>query len=288
METFGKTDIWSFLDDSNTLSRTSNEEIRRSPGHTVGSYFDLAKKVAELHFANPSQVLLFRGQSGEHRHESNRTTLKPRIFRPRKGQNTPPPPDSLTRRFDRLRQAEKLLSEQYREDVGRLGNTLIRRHRIVRWSVLQHYEVCRTPLLDVTHSLRIAASFASLENNAHEAFVFILAAPNLSGAITVNIEAGLQMVRLTSVCPPTALRPHFQEGYLFGEYPDMDDFDQKSLYPPEQVDFGLRLAAKFKFDPATFWQSPDFPRVERSALYLSPDQDPIFELTHSIRKKVRH
>lgn len=36
----------------------------------------------------------------------------------------------------------------------------LKRQRILHWSILQHYEVSATPLLDVTHSLPIAASFA--------------------------------------------------------------------------------------------------------------------------------
>jgi hypothetical protein len=126
-----------------------------------------------------------------------------------------------------------------------------------------------------------------LENNLREALVFVLAVPQLSGAITVNVEAGLQMVRLTSVCPPSAMRPHLQEGYLLGEYPDMDDFDQKRLYAAEDIDFGLRLVAKFKFNPDKFWRPPNFPPIKRSALYVSAERDLIFELMDSIRKKVR-
>ena len=63
-----------------------------------------------------------------------------------------------------------------------------------------------------------------------QAFLFVIGVPNLSGAITASAEAGLQIIRLSSVCPPTALRPHIQEGYLLGEYPDMVNYDQKEQY----------------------------------------------------------
>ena len=285
METLGQTEIWSFIEDSKDPRRCSNEEIRMSSGHRVPDYFDLAKKVAALQFLNPSYVLLFRGQCADYK-EAGQTTLKPRIFRPSTGQTTPPTASSLQGRFDRLGRAEKLLAERYGEEVGHLGNRFIRRYRIVRWSVLQHYEVCRTPLLDVTHSLRIAASFACPNVDASEAFVFVLAVPQLSGAVTVNIEAGLQMVRLTSVCPPYALRPHFQEGYLLGEYPDRDSFDKERPYVAEEVDFGLRLIGKLRFNPQRFWDRENFPRVRKSALYVSPDKDRIFQLTETIRQEV--
>jgi hypothetical protein len=116
----------------------------------------------------------------------------------------------LRRRFDLLARAERELVRRY-VDHGFLGRENLMRQQILRWSILQHYEVCRTPLLDVTHSLRIAASFAS-DGAGDEAFIFVLGVPNLSGAVTASAEAGLQIVRLSSVCPPAAVRPHIQEG----------------------------------------------------------------------------
>jgi hypothetical protein len=133
--------------------------------------------------------------------------------------------------------------------------------------------------LDVTHSLRIAASFASANDN-REAFVFVLGVPNLSGAVTASAEACLQIIRLSSVCPPSAVRPHIQEGYLLGEYPEMGGIDQKQHYKHYETDFGRRLVAKFRFEPARFW-SPNFPRVRKGALY--PKRDPLLTLANSIK-----
>jgi hypothetical protein len=70
-----------------------------------------------------------------------------------------------------------------------------------------------------------------------EAFVFVLGVPNLSGAVTASSEANLQIVRLSSACPPEAVRPHLQEGYLLGECPAIADFEQNahySHYPPKR------------------------------------------------------
>ena len=94
-----------------------------------------------------------------------------------------------------------------------LGVDRMKRQQILRWAILQHYEVCPTPLLDVTHSLRIAASFASAHAD-NSAYIFVVGVPNLSGAVTASAEASIQTIRLSSVCPPTAVRAHIQEGYL--------------------------------------------------------------------------
>lgn len=137
----------------------------------------------------------------------------------------------------------------------------------------------------MTHSLRIAASFASL-NAASEAYIFVLGVPNLSGAVTASAESGLQIIRLSSVCPPSAVRPHIQEGYLLGEYPEMAEFEQKANYYHYEIDFGRRLVAKFRFKPSSFWQNPNFPQINREALYPSLKHDPIFQLADRIKKAI--
>lgn len=178
-----------------------------------------------------------------------------------------------------------MLVEEYR-NRGLLGRERLERQRILRWAILQHYEICPTPLLDVTQSLRIAASFASLANPA-EAFLFVLGIPHISGAITASAEAGLQVVRLASVCPPSAVRPHIQEGYLLGEYPDFSSAEQKLHYSHFEMDFARRLIAKFVFEPATFWEkSSNFPQVPRKALYPRNAQDPMCELADSVTSMI--
>jgi hypothetical protein len=241
---------------------------------------DLATKVAELQFLNRDFVLLFRGQSGDFRSTAGNTMLKPTIMRGTEGEY-PPLQDTLRIRYERLRQAEIALVTEYKKRKLP-GLDRLRRQQILRWSILQHYEVCATPLLDVTHSLRIAASFGS-SAEADEAFIFVLGVPHISGAVTASAEAGLQIVRLASVCPPSAVRPHIQEGYLLGEYPDLSGTDQKQLYESYEVDFGRRLIAKFRFDPARFWyKSEAFPKVPERALYPPAREDPLCELASAV------
>jgi hypothetical protein len=258
--------------------------VRKSHGSPVKDFLDLATKVAHLSFSNPNYVLLYRGQRQDFKRTNHKgiaySTLKPTLFR---GASNPSSTE-LRRRFETLKRAEEelllLYERKHFPDVERL-----QRQQILRWAIIQHYEICPTPLLDVTNSLRIAVSFAS-DHATGDAFVLILGVPNLSGAITASAEAGLQIVRLSSVCPPAAVRPHIQEGYLLGEYPEMTGYDQKQFYAHYEIDFGRRLLAKFKFNVRTFWKNSDFPRIERAALY--PDEnDPLFELAQSIRQRLR-
>jgi hypothetical protein len=242
---------------------------------------DLATKVAELQFRNRDFVLMFRGQHGDYRNRSGYTSIKSSLMRTTDSKKRPTE-SVIERRFSKLVSAEKALVAEYRRREF-LGRERLERQRILRWAILQHYEICKTPLLDVTQSLRIAASFAS-HNAGSEAYLFVLGIPQVSGAITASAEAGLQVIRLASVCPPTAVRPHIQEGYLLAEYPDFSSAEQKLLYSHAEMDFGRRLIAKFRFEPNRFWEkSGNFPRVEKAALYPVGPQDPMCALADAVK-----
>ena len=288
MKTIGENEIWSFYNAEKRAQRiTKATTVRAAAGHRVNSFLELATKVAELQFRNPDFVLMFRGQSGDHRNSKGNTTLKPSLFRSQPGSSLAPGMATLSARYAALDRAERQLIVEYKAEKL-LGGERLERHRMLRWAILQHYEVCPTPLLDITHSLRIAASFASAgATRTIKAFIFVLAIPNLSGAITASAEAGLQIIRLSSVCPPTAVRPHIQEGYLLGEYPEMVNYDQKELYGHYEIDFGRRLIAKFTFDAAKFWRSDAFPQLAPDALYPPASEDPLHRLAQRVKTRAR-
>lgn len=280
MEKVGDKRIWSYFDQQQTPRQAANRTIRRGAGHQVKTYFWLAKKVAELQFLNQDHVLLFRGQQRDFRtSRKSSSLLKPSIFR--LAGNKRPTKAVLKRRFEVLRSAETALIAKYApenpKDLER-----IKRHRIIRWAILQHYGVCFTPLLDVTHSLRIAASFATHNNDTTEAFVFAFAVPNLSGAVTASSEAGLQIIRLSSACPPDAVRPHIQEGYLIGEYPEISDYQQNTQYRYFEMDFGRRLVAKFRFNPNDNFWSEKYPPASYEALHPNEPRDPLIPIVRAI------
>lgn len=289
METIGSKQVYSILENGSSPAAVSNTQIRKSLGYEVNSYLELAAAVAQLQFLNPEFMFLFRGQSADYKNREKNTTLKPGIFR---GKGIHPPSDSeINIRYKTLNLAERELvklfsGSRFQADVllnERKKQSLraVKTRRLVRWSILQHYEICQTPLLDVTHSLRIAASFADPQNG-DDAFLFVIGVPNLSGAVTASADSGIQAIRLSSICPPQATRPHIQEGYLLGEFPDIDTPEQITHFRPHEIDFGRRLIAKFRFDPHRFWSQREFPKVDRRALY--PDQqDPMFMALQALK-----
>lgn len=284
MDVIGVQDLWSFEDDAKNATVAKCRDVRSWDGNIVADYFELAAKVAEIQFRNRDYVLLYRGQTHDHR-SNDLSTLRPSIFRLNPGDRSR---DILPNRFDTLRRCENYLVEHFRNEHTWIGSHEIERHRILRWAILQHYEVHPTPLLDVTHSLRIASSFASDKNETSEAFVYVIGVPNISGAISASAEAGLQILRLASFCPPTAMRPHIQEGYLVGEYPEIGDFSQKGNYSINEIDLGRRLVCKFRFNPETFWtKSGQFQKIGPKSLYPTRNQDPFLEVAERIKTSMK-
>lgn len=269
MKTIGKSKLLNIPHGGQVPVESTCKQIRRSDAILVRNYLELADKIAEVQYLNPEYVLVFRGQRADYRDEDGLSSIRPGIFR---GRDPVVGRSRIEDRFSRLHRAEKLLIENWK-NAPVAGNEKIKKYRILRWSILQHYEICETPLLDVSYSLRVAASFAS-QHDGDEGYVFALGVPNVSGTVTTDMEAGLQIVRLSSVCPPQARRPHIQEGYLLGEYPDISVYSEKQNYTLFEVDFGRRLIAKFKFDPKKFWNRNTFPKISKKALY--PDKDDLF------------
>ncbi len=247
--------VKTFLESNDNPTAARVDEVRRSDGYVIHTFADLVRKVAALAFHNPEYVLLFRGQNKDYHFgkvgnskSRGRTTLLATMYRddPRgkiyHGE--------LQERYKLLEECEKHLIDVARGEKPYYER--IRRTQYLRWAILQHYEICPTPFLDVTHSLQIAASFA-LDRNQEEGYLYVLGLPQISGAITVVSHEELQIVRLNSVCPPTTLRPYFQEGYLLGTFPTLDSLDAKSEYARSEVDAANRLIAKFRLKNDGFW-----------------------------------
>ena len=77
-----------------------------------------------------------------------------------------------------------------------------------------------------------------------------------------------------------------QEGYLLGEYPDLDGMDQKGNYSLWEIDFGRRLVAKFIFNPQTFWDGGQFQKIGPRALYPTTHDDPLVDLANNVKKSL--
>ena len=264
MRSFGNSKLWCHLS-LDSGDQFTNKEIRESKPARINNFRELVQAVAKIANHNPDYSMFFRGQQRDYKINSGASSFYPTIFR------SPSQSLSMKELEDRYKKLDgyssKLLSKL--DDLSIDNVKKLKKFPELTWSILQHYEVCGTPLLDFTHSLRVAASFAldshSLNDTNDSAFIFAFGFPYPNGTISYFTEEELLNVRLLSASPAEALRPHFQEGYLLGSFPPREIRKQPSL------DFGRRLIAKFEIPKRGFW-GVDFHAIPRSALYPLDDE----------------
>jgi hypothetical protein len=125
----------------------------------------------------------------------------------------------------------------------------------------------------------VACSFATINNSSDEAFIYAFGMPYFTNRISINSEHDIQNIRLLSICPPTALRPYFQEGYVVSTYDITTNYESKT-----DLDFNNRLIAKFKIpNKKSFW-GKEFYSLSQKTLY--PENDPIDEICKHLKTEV--
>ena len=241
---------------------TTPETVAKDDAIEVLDYKELRKHIAQLSYANKDSILFYRGQKDDYRNQKSRkSTFYPTMYRGDRLDK-----DELKYRWEKLNKASEIFIKKLRSKYPS-KTYIVKRKRIVQWSVLQHYEVTETPLIDVTQSLKVACSFAMLDNDNEYAYVYVFALPYYTNRISVNSEHYLTNVRLLSVAPPQALRPYYQEGFLIGE----DEFSE-TYTNKDELDLNNRLVAKFKFkNTKEFWGDSE-KALTREDLYPKDDE----------------
>lgn len=130
-------------------------------------------------------------------------------------------------------------------------------------------------MIDLTSSLLVSASFALQKNIT--GYVFVFGMPHPQGSISHYIDDSLVLVKLQNVCPPEALRPHFQEAYLAGKLPI------NSIKKSED-NFATKLIGKYFLDNSNgdFWKD-GFKQIPGEV--LCPSKDTYLEQLNSILEK---
>jgi hypothetical protein len=254
------------LSDKEWAKPLSLDEVLKSDARRVSTYDDLVKNVAQILFHNKNLTLYYRGQSNDYKSEG-KTTIMPSIYRKKPVEKRL----MLKERFEILNEKVIGLKKIFREQTLPLaGTSMLNKYPEIAWSLLQHYEICDTPLLDLTHSLHVACSFAFDRNEGDTGIIYVLGMPWLTDAIGYNTYEELVNIRLLSVCPPQAQRPFFQEGYLAGPFPN---YQLNNTDRVRQFDFARRLIAKFEIPMKNkaFW-GVGFDRIPSEKLYQDNDE----------------
>lgn len=261
----------SLLCDENIKSKKMITSIVRGNAIEICSFYDLIMEIAELSYRNPDVMLFYRGQNNNYM-KNNIATLYPTIYRATDKSN-------INFDFKVLNEASlKLiaaLKADERIDLEELKE--IRKIKLLQYSILQHYEVCKTPLLDLTQSIKVACSFAILNNEKNIGYIYVLGLPYINGRISVDSEEYITNIRLLSISSSAAKRPFFQEGYLV-----QTEFtsDIENNIKMDELDFNRRLLAIYKFkNNKQFWgeESP----ISENALY--PNDDIMKEICNKIK-----
>lgn len=243
----------------------TNEDIINSTPMHIESYDDLVQAVAQILFHNRNLVVYYRGQSKDYL-QDGKTAIISTIYRKK--------PDEkrlmLKERFELLTEKVGGLQKIFKESpIKYAGVSLLNKYPEIAWSLLQHYEICDTPLLDLTHSLHVACSFAFDRNYRDSCVVYVLGMPWQTDAIGYNTFEELVNIRLLNVCPPKAQRPYFQEGYLCGPFPNYQLNNPSRI---NQFDFSRRLLAKFEIPKGRSFWGVGFDKIPHDKLYQPDDQ----------------
>ncbi|MCH6236665.1 FRG domain-containing protein [Cognataquiflexum rubidum] len=255
----------------------SHDEILKSPPMKVNTYDELVGLVARILHYNREFVIYYRGQGKDYKNKAGHTLIPPSIFR----ENQNGKPRKMQKRFEVLEKKSEQLVELFRKaSIKFAGTRMVNSYREIAWALLQHYEKCDTPLVDLTHSIHVACSFAFDRNTGSTGIVYVLGMPWQSDAIGYNSFEELVNLRLLNVCPPSAQRPFFQEGYLAGPFPNykLDDPNRSN-----QFDFNRRLIAKFEIPIIEDFWGAGFQRIPREKLYQ--ENDKILKLLEPIEKE---
>jgi hypothetical protein len=265
-------DEWLKTQPSNLRWTLTDTETANQEEWKVSSFTELLECAAFLGTMNKRLVLFYRGQTRD-------WALLPTLFR-----------DSW-KPFDSKKTAT--ITPENRENywikLGDIGERVYQifahtsslglprrgefhNTREIQWAVIQHYGLWPTPLLDITSSLRVAATFAmdfqrGSKENPKSGFLYVVAMPYSTGSITFDHDQQITLARLQSACPPIARRPHYQDGFLVGHFPIY-----KMIGALERrSNLKRRLVAKFKLqDNGDFWDQ-NFPIFRKTALV--PERD---------------
>lgn len=243
-------------------------DVASSAGYPIRRFRELREAISRLSFGNPRFTLFYRGQKKDYLGRATtkhvpRSALYPSLFRHPSGSKRLTDSERRTRLEQLSSYVTALRAAYTREEF--VGSTLVKGHLQIAWALLQHYEKVPTPLVDLTTSPLVAASFATLDSKENDGYLYCFAIPHQTSSISFHIEDRICSVKLSAICPPEAKRAHIQDAYFVGTYPHRKD--RSSAHNMSQ-----RMIAKFKIPNSDkFWDDTYRP-MRSSDLYPQDDK----------------
>jgi len=268
----------------------ASSNLAESDGLKVSTFRELKDEMTKLACVNSDYVLFYRGQHTDYKRTISTgkkgSSILPSIYR------LPCSEAELELRWRKLERASEELKKvltQYMKGLGKRHETTVEeiknilKRRSILWSMIQHYELAQTPLIDVTQSLKVACSFALLDAEKEFSYIYAFALPYNTGRISLNSEHELTNIRLLSIAPSFAKRPHYQEGFLIGE----DEMNYGDKFSGE-YDLRRRLIGKFRIpNSEQFWTNSEGGPVFHEHKYdredLYPGNDEFESIIHEVK-----
>ena len=239
--------------------------IRRGEGYPVSTFKQLVEEVAIVTINNKNYEMFYRGQTNDYKNNNAdyfknnepKTTIYPTICRPEKKsdgtskysikkKNIIERYDNLTKMINIVRGSDSTLLNEY------------------YYALFQHYDILPTPLIDITQSLRVAATFALEKSTKGYVYVFGMPYPNQS--ISYFLDLGIVLIKLQNIMEIEAKKPRYQEGFLVGKFP---------IRPTKTNgdELANRMVAKFLVDNTDnkFWDE-DFKPIPKEVLHPKNDE----------------
>lgn len=222
-------------------------KIRASEGYKVTSFRQLMDEVAYVTINNRNYEMFYRGQEIDfknnqaiyYKERKAKSTIFPSICRPEKN-------DDGSYKYSIKKTQIKERYENLSKMIDIVKRDMSNYFDEYYYSLFQHYEILPTPFIDITQSLRVAATFSLKKSQTGYLYVFGLPYPNQS--ISYYSDLGIVLIKLQNVIQINAPRPRYQEGFLVGKYP---------IRPTKtnEDDLANRMVAKFLIDNTTgdFW-----------------------------------
>jgi hypothetical protein len=245
------------------------DELRAAEPTPVATFTGLVRNVARVASLRHGDFIFYRGQTHDWRSKSGKTTIYPTLFRPPAGATALRTAEVVARK-QTLDDAIAKIRARYRE----LGHTNeLWRYREFATALLQHYELVATPMVDLTTSLHVAASFARGAGGDGAGVVYVIAMPYPTETLSLYPRYGMALARLQSLCPPDARRPQFQEGWLVGRMP-------LTAEKTPDDDLGGRVVAKYALPAGPAFWDGQFHPIPQDALL--PEHDPFGDRLRAI------
>lgn len=240
----------------NRFGGTVNK-VRASEGYSIKNFRDLIDQVALVTLNNNNYEMYYRGQSNDYLNNQSK------YYSDRKQKSNVYPSICRSERKEdgtyKYSVRGSVIDNRYQRlyDFIEFANKKTKRRipNETYMALIQHYELMPTPFIDITQSLRVAATFALRKNNKGFIYVFGLPYPNQS--ISYFRDMGIILLKLQNVVSIQAKRPRYQEGYLVGKFP----FSNRKS---ESDDLANRMVAKFAIDNTNndFWDEHFLPMPE--------------------------